>query len=64
KTRSGWKSVVSYRRRLSSLSRATFPIAYTSTAVIGKYYRIAALTPGHPDLGAVAYGYWHFRIIR
>jgi hypothetical protein len=63
-TTRGWRTVVVWRKPLSALSRARFPIAYLDTSVIGKSYRIFAVFKGDVDHGGVQWGYWYFRITR
>jgi hypothetical protein len=63
-TATGWHSVAAFRQRLGSTSKALFAIPYTSTSVIGHYYRIAMVFKADAHHGAVAWGYWHFRITR
>jgi hypothetical protein len=61
-TTRGWRTVVVWRKSLSALSRARFPIAYINSSVIGKSFRMVAVFKGDIDHGGVQWGYWYFRI--
>ncbi len=64
KNGSSWKSVYQAHHKLGAASQATLPIPYTKSA-IGTNYRIVLVYNGDKvGHGAIAWGYWGFRVTK